>query len=292
MKLLITGASGHLGRATADRLLAQVNPGDLILATRSPESLNDYAYRGVSVREADFDRPETLAAAFAGADRMLLISTDALGQREPQHRAAIEAAVAAGVGFIAYTSFPSSGPHDPLSVEHAAAEQQIRQSGLEWCVLRNFPYAENEIDAMREALARGELVTNTGDAPTAFVSRADCAAVAAAVLTGGGSPEGHAGRVYDVTGPELVTAADRAALFAALGGRPVPLRHVDDQTLAQELSAASGLPLPVALGIVGGIGGTTRAGVFAVLSDAVERLTGTPARTLRSVLEEAVAEGT
>src|SRR5665213_2928966 len=102
MKLLITGASGKLGRLAAAEALARVDPHDLILTTRTPEQLTGFADRGVEVREVDFDRPETLATAFSGAERMLLISTDALGRREAQHRAAIDAAVAAGVKLLAY----------------------------------------------------------------------------------------------------------------------------------------------------------------------------------------------
>ncbi|PWB97761.1 NAD(P)H-binding protein [Salinibacterium hongtaonis] len=283
MKLLITGASGKLGRATIDHLLRQVDAADLILATRSPQTLADYAARGARVVEADFTKPEGLAHAFAGADRMLLISTDALGQREPQHRAAIEAAVSAGVKFIAYTSFPSFGTDDPLSLEHAATEQQLRESGLQWCVLKNFPYADNEIDALREALEAGEIATSTEAGETAFVSRDDCAAVAAAVLTG----TGHEGHTYDVTGPELIDAARRAQIFTEVGQQPIAVRHVDDATASQELSAKSGLPLFVALDIVSSVATATRSGVFAVQSDSVERLTGNPATPLRAVLEHA-----
>lgn len=284
MKVLITGASGRLGRATVEHLLSHVDAGDLILTTRTPESLADYAELGACIREADFGRPETLEKAFAGAERMLLISTDALGQREPQHRAAIEAAVTAGVAFIAYTSFPSFGTKDPLSLEHAATEQQLRDSGLRWCILRNFPYADNEIEAMREALEAGELVTSTGAGTTAFVARDDCAAVAAAVVTG----DGHEGRTYDVTGPELIDATRRAALFAELGQQPVAIRHVDDATAAQELSAKSGLPPFVALDIVSGVASATRSGVFTVQSDVVEQLTGRQATSLHAVLEHSL----
>lgn len=287
MKLLITGASGRLGRASADRLLERTDPGDLILTTRDPGSLADYAARGVEVREADFERPETLPAAFAGADRVLLVSTDAIGRREAQHRAAIQAATDAGVTFIAYTSFPSFGPDDLLSAEHAATERQLRDSGLEWCILRNSAYADNEVDALRQAVASGELVSNTADGATSFVARDDCAAVAAAVLAG----SGHAGRTYDVTGPEAIDAEGRARIFSEVSGRPIAVRHVDDETAARELSEAAGLPLPVALGMVGAIGRATRDGVFATVTDVVERLTGRPATPLRAVLEAASTTG-
>ena len=283
MKLLITGASGQLGRAVADCLLEKADPEDLILTTRSPERLREYAAQGVDVREADFGRPETLAAAFAGADRMLLISTDAIGQRVLQHRAAVEAAVEAGISFIVYTSFPTSGSRDPLSEEHAATELMIQTSGLEWCVLKNFPYADIEVAAMREALERGELVTNTGSAATAFVARADCAAVAAAVLAGGG----HNGRTYDVTGPALIDARERARIFSEVGGEAVAVCHVDDEALALDISRRGGPPLAVALSMVGTVGALTRDGVFAVQSDTVERLTGTPPTRLQAVLQDA-----
>ncbi|OIJ65003.1 NAD(P)H-binding protein [Streptomyces mangrovisoli] len=286
MRLLITGASGRLGRMAADHVLTRIAPEDLILATRTPEALSAYARRGVEVREADFERPQTLKAAFEGASRALLISTDALGRRGGQHGAAVDAAVGAGVGFVAYTSFVLAGAERPsfVDAEHIETEAHIRASGLEWCFLRNFPYADNELGPMRDALDRGELVTNTGAGETAFVARADCAAAAAAVLCG----EGHAGRTYHVTGPQLIDAEARAAIFSEVGGRPVTVTQVDDETLAREISQAGGPPLEVARQIAGGVGRATRDGYFAVRTDAVEKLTGRPARSLRTVLESAL----
>lgn len=286
MRLLITGASGQLGRMATEHVLAGTAPEELILATRTPEALAEYAKRGVEVREADFGRPETLEGAFAGASRMLLISTDALGRRESQHRAAIDAAAAAGVAFIAYTSFALSAAEHPsfIDAEHVATEKRIRESGLEWCFLRNFPYAVSEFGPMADALARGELVTNTGAGRTNYVARADCAAVAAAVLAGGG----HHGRTCDVTGPNGIDAEERAAVFAAVGGKPVAVRHVDDETLAREISEAGGPPLPIARQMAESIGQATRDGLFAAHSDAVRTLTGREALSLRTVLENAI----
>ncbi|MCR2783282.1 MULTISPECIES: NAD(P)H-binding protein [unclassified Microbacterium] len=287
MKVLITGASGHLGRAVAGLLLERLAPADVVLGTRSPDALTDFMARGAEVRELDLDRPETLPGAFLGVDRVLLISTDALGRRGVQHQAAIDAATRAGATFIAYTSFPVLGSGDVISADHAATEQSLKDGPLEWCILRNFPYAEGETRALAEAVARGELVSNTGAGRTAFVSRADCAAVAAAVLT----TSGHAGQVYDVTGPAALDAQDRARLFSEVSSRPVPVRHVDDETLARELAAAGGAPFPVALAMVSGIGGATREGAFATVSGVVSRLTGREATPLRTVLVSAQAAG-
>jgi NAD(P)H dehydrogenase (quinone) len=287
MKIAITGASGALGRSVTDHVLATIPPSDLILATRNPSALSDYAERGVQVREADFERPATLAAAFAGADRLLLISTNAIGRRISQHRAAIDAAVAAGVRFTAYTSFPLPTDQDrltPLEAEHLATEDHLRASSMEWCILRNFPYAEGVIGSMMEALGSGQLVTNTGSAGTAYVARADCAAAAAAVLTG----SGHEGRTYDITGPQSLSADGLAAAFARVGGKPVAVVQADDETVAAGVAQATGAPLPVVLSMVGGIGRTTRAGVFAAVSQAVEQLTGRSATAIDAVLAPAL----
>ena len=205
MTIAITGAAGHLGRLTAQLVLDRVAPDEVVLVTRRPEAIADLADAGATVRHGDFDDPASLPAAFAGVDRMLLISTDVLGNRVAQHTAAIDAAAAAGVGHVIYTSGVNAGSALPLVVshEHGATEQAIRDRGLRWTALRNGLYAEFQVAAAARAVASGQLVHNNGDGATAYVSRADCAAAAAAALTG----DGHEDRVYDITGPELVTQA-------------------------------------------------------------------------------------
>lgn len=285
MSMLVTGASGNLGRLVAARLLETHAPHEVVLATRTPAALADFAARGVDVREADFSRPSTLTAAFAGVERMLLISTDAIGAREAQHAAAIDAARDAGVSFVAYTSFPTPAvPSSPLAAEHVATEAALRASGMAWSILRNFPYAEGQIPEYERAVAGGELVSNTGGGRTAFVARADCADAAAAVL----GTAGHDGTTYDLTGPEALADSDLAALFSELGGTHVALRRVDDAEFAESLSAASGMPLPMALGLAASVGDLTRSGLYAPVSADVELLTGRPATPLASALEAAI----
>lgn len=281
MTIAITGAAGHLGRLTAQQVLDRVPPGEVVLVTRRPDAIADLADAGAIVRHGDFDEPASLPAAFAGVDRLLLISTDVLGNRVAQHTAAIEAAAAAGVRHVIYTSIVNAGSELPLVVshEHGATEQAIRDRGLRWTALRNGVYAEFQVGAAARAAASGQLVHNNGDGATAYVSREDCAAAAAAVLT----TDGHEDRAYDITGPELVTQAQFAALTADLTGRPVEAVAIDDDAATQGLVAA-GVPAEAAPAYAS-FGTAIREGVLDGVSPAVEDLTGRRPRSLRDVLE-------
>ena len=217
MSIVITGASGHLGRRTAELVLdAGAAP---VLVTRRPEALAGLAERGADVRYGDFDEPASLAAAFAGGERLLLISTDRVGERLAGHRAAIAAAAAAGVRQIAYTSLINPSDNNPAGVapDHRETEEAIRAAGLAWTFLRNAIYAEIMAAGAGPALATGTLVTNAGDGRCSYVTREDCAAAAAAVLTS----DGHEFKAYDISGPEALSVDDIAALYAEAGGRPV-----------------------------------------------------------------------
>ena len=281
MSIVVTGASGQLGRLTAELVLDRVPASEVILTTRRPETLSDLAKRGATVRPADFDRPETLAAAFAGGERLLLISTDDLGRRTAQHRAAIEAAREAGMRHVAYTSYLNPVAENPavITPSHRETEETLRESGLAWTALRNSFYAEYQVPAGAQAIATGRLVHNNGDGRIAYVSREDCAAAAAAVLT----TEGHEGKAYDITGPEPLDQNDVAALLSEVSGRPVEAVAVDDEAFIQGLTA-SGIPEPVARGIAS-YGKAIREGYLGEASDAVESLTGRPSRSLRQVFE-------
>jgi len=282
MNVAITGASGQLARIVAELALERLTPSEVLLVTRTPEALSAFAARGAQVRHGDFDQPDGLPAALAGAERMLLISTEAIGRRVAQHRNAVDAAVAAGVRHIAYTSILEPTPENPAAVvqEHAPTEAAIRESGLAWTMLRNSLYTEFLVPPGVQAVASGRLVHNTGDGKLANVSRFDCAAVAAAVLTS----EGHAGTNYDVTGPELLSRADVAALLAEITGRPVEAVPVDDAEFIAGLVAA-GIPEGVAAWIAS-FGRAIREGVLSVVSSTVQDLTGHPPRTMREVLTE------
>jgi NAD(P)H dehydrogenase (quinone) len=281
MTIAITGAAGHLGRLTAQLVLERVGADEVVLVTRRPDAIADLAERGAAVRFGDFDDPDSLPAAFAGVERLLLVSVDVLGNRVAQHTAAIDAAAAAGVGHVLYTSGLNAGSELPLVVshDHGATEQAIRDRGLRWTALRMGLYAESQVAAAARAVASGHLVHNNGDGATAYVSREDCAEAAAAALAG----EGHEDRVYDITGPELVTQAQVAALAAEISGRPVVPVAIDDEEATQNLMAV-GLPADTAQAIAA-FGTAIREGVLEVLSSHVEDLTGRPPRSLRDVLE-------
>jgi NAD(P)H dehydrogenase (quinone) len=286
MRIVITGASGHLGRRVIEELLERgVDPSELILVTRRPDALAEYAARGADVRAGDFTDPSSLPAAFAGGARMLLISTDAIGARVQPQRDAIDAAAAAGVRFVAYTSMVNPEPDtNPAAAapDHRATEDKLRASGLEWTFLRNSIYADLEADNQAAAVATGQLVTNGGDGQVAYVARDDCAAAAAAVL----ATDGHAGKAYEITGPERLDADARGALFAELGGAPVEVVHVDDAAYAAGLAQATGMPVAVAK-LYATFGTATRVGALDALSADFEALTGRAPRSLRAVLTAA-----
>lgn len=281
---LVSGASGQLGRLTAERLLAA--GAEPILVTRTPEAVADL---GCDTRFGDYGEPGSLRDAYAGAERLLLISGSDLATRTEQHCAAIAAAAAAGVRHVVYTSGLNPEPPNPAvtSPSHYATEQALAASGLGWTVLRDSLYSEYQVPEVAQATAAGKLTHNRGDGQIAYVSRVDCAAVAAAVLTG----SGHEGRVYDVTGPELFTARELATVYGELGGREVRDDALDDEAFTELLAGAFGgrddEHARYGAELVASFGRSIREGYMASRSDVVERLTGRPPRTLRSVLEAA-----
>jgi NAD(P)H dehydrogenase (quinone) len=281
MSVVVTGASGHLGRLVAEELLQRIPPSELVLVTRHPDAIADLGERGATVRRGDFDDPDSLVPAFEGGERLLLISTLAVGRRVPQHRAAIEAASAAGVRHLVYTSFPKPAadhPVGPIATEHGETEAILHESGLEWTVLRNATYGELQVPPGAIAVAGGKLYTNAGDGLLASVSRRDCARVAAAVLT----TDGHVGKTYDVTGDEALSQTELAGLLSDVSGRPVKLVEVGDRMLSWGLTRY-GAPKPVARAIVA-FGKAVREGYYDVVDPAVTTLTGTPPCSLRDVL--------
>jgi NAD(P)H dehydrogenase (quinone) len=283
MTLVITGASGQLGRRTAELVLEHPDHDELVLVTRRPDSLSDLAARGATVRVGDLESPATLAAAFGGGDRLLLISTDLVGRRLAGHLAAIEAAHAAGIGHVSYTSIADPVPGNPAAVvpDHRATEEALVASGPAWTFLRNALYAEFRLPEARAAIASGELAHNFGTGRHAFVARGDCAAVAAAVLAGGRE---HDGVAYDITGPELLGGDELAATYSAVGGRPVRAIAVDDETFIGGMVEA-GVPRAGAE-IAASFGTALRAGYLGEMTTAVERLSARPAVTVEAVLRD------
>jgi NAD(P)H dehydrogenase (quinone) len=285
MKLVITGASGQLGRRAAEIVLAAVPAEDVILTTRTPAALASFAQRGAAVRYADFAEPQTLRAAFAGGTRVLLVSATDLAQRTAQHRAALDAAAAAGVRHVIYTSGLEPEPPNPAVVapSHYATEQALMRSGLGWTVLRNSLYADYQLPEAERALQAGVLVHNRGGGAVAYVAREDCAAAAAAVLL----QDGHDGAVYEITGSERWTADALAALYAELGGRPVRAAALDDAAFIATLvgDAAGDDHLRYGAELVASFGRSIREGYMRACTDQVAKLVGRPPQPLRKVLE-------
>jgi NAD(P)H dehydrogenase (quinone) len=281
MSIVITGASGNLGRLVAGRVLDQSDPSDVVLVTRDPSRLGDLAGRGADVRAGSFADPGSLADAFAGATKVLIISTDQIGSRVAGHKAAIDAAAAAGAQSIAYTSAVNPSHSNPIVVarEHRETEEHLRASGTGWTMLRNSIYTEMLIAGAGAALATGRHITNEGDGRVSYVARADCAAAAALVLT----TDGHDNKEYDITGPEALGARDVAALYAEFGGRPVDVVFVGDEAYAAGLVEHAGMPEPLAQAYTTfGVG--TRRGYSAAVSTTVADLTGSDPMRARDVL--------
>lgn len=276
--LLVTGASGHLGRAIVEELLARGATG-VIAGSRRPEAVADLAGKGAAVRAVDFDAPAGLAAAFAGVERLLIVSTDGIGKRVTQQKAAIDAAVAAGVRHVIYTSAPAARPNPDagLGAEHFWTEQALAASGLDFTILRNHMYAENNLADAAQVVASGQLFGLVGDRGTAYVTRADAARAAAGALL---TAEGQ--RIEDVSGPAPVTNAERAALYAELSGKPVSVMALEPAQLTAALVAA-GLPEGYARALVA-FQRDAVTGYHGVVSDAVERYSGRQPQAFRDFL--------
>ena len=237
----ITGASGQLGRLALDALLQTVEPGQIVALVRNPAKLADAAARGVQVRTFDYDAPQTLGPALAGVERLLLISSSEVGQRARQHQAVIDAAKAAGVKFVAYTSILRADASPlGLAVEHRATEDALKASGLPHALLRNGWYTENYVQAAPAALAHGALLGSAGDGEISGASRADYAAAAVKVLTGEAAT-----KTYELAGDEAFTLAQFAQALAEIAGKPVVYTNLPQADYAAALKAA-GLPAPVA----------------------------------------------
>ena len=281
--LIVTGAGGHLGRRVVELLLEKPTGARIVATTRSPEKLADLTARGVEVRAADFDRPETLANAFAGGDRLLLISTDVVGQgdrRLNQHRNAIAAAQAAGVKHVVYTSLIRPEPGTPITLapDHHGTEQALAASTLDWTVLRNNVYAESLLGSLSRAIATGQLMAAAADGRAAYITREDCARVAAAVLA-----TTTTGRTtLDITGPSAVSQAEIAAIASELSGKPVTYIPVPAEGLAAGLAQA-GLPGFV-VDLIVSFDVAIAQGYLEGVSTAVSDLTGTPPQSLRDFL--------
>jgi NAD(P)H dehydrogenase (quinone) len=270
--LLVTGASGHLGRRVVE-LLLEAQAGQIVAATRTPEKLADFSQRGVIVRYADFDNPSSLAEAFAGVDRLLLISTDAVGEagrRQNQHLNAVQAAEQVGVNHVVYTSLMNPGPDSPvlLAPDHHGTEEALANSKLDWTVLRENIYAEMLIFGLAQAIQSGKLFRATADGKTAYITREDCARAAAAALASSFSGR----RTLDITGPEALSQADLANIATTLSGRQVVYVPLELEIYIQNMVAA-GLPRAVTE-VYASFDTAIAQGRFSAVSNTVEELSG------------------
>ena len=293
-RIAMTGASGRYGRLATDKLIAQGRARDLILITRTPAKLADRAQAGCEVRYGDFDKPETLRAAVSGAGKLLLISGTRVGARVRQHKAAIDAAAAAGVGHIVYTSFVNVEPANPaiVAIDHRETESLIKASGAAYTFLRDDHYADAMIlNAGPGFIASGLWLTSTEGAREAMVWREDCVACAGAVLT----QDGHENKSYPITGPNRESFAEVAAMLREITGHPVKLVETDDAAMYAHFDSL-GIPrAPVDDQSVAGLPWNSddmvsfersiREGFLDVCTDDVRRLTGRTARSVRELIE-------
>ncbi|MEU1289273.1 SDR family oxidoreductase [Kitasatospora sp. NPDC005856] len=279
---VVTGATGQLGRLVVEGLLAEVPASEVAVAVRSAEKAADLAARGVTVRVVDYDKPETLADAFAAGDRVLLVSGSEVGRRIPQHQAVVEAAKAAGVALLAYTSAPGAATFR-LADEHKATEELILASGLPHAFLRNGWYTENYLGDAAGTVARGVVLGSAGEGRIATAPRGDYAAAAVAVLLG----EGHQGKVYELSGDAAWSLPELAAELAKASGKPVEHRDV---TPAEHLDALVGAGLPqgfaeVLVDVDAGIARGELAGTPGDLARLIGRPTVPLAESVRAALD-------
>ncbi|MEC4202909.1 MULTISPECIES: SDR family oxidoreductase [Bacillus] len=283
MKMLVTGATGKLGSKVVKKLLETVPADQLAVSVRNPEKAEALQARGVDVRQGDFDRPETLASAFQGIDRLLIISADGDNEtRIRQHRNAVAAAERAGVRFIAYTSIANARESKNfLAPTHKATEEAILKTGIPYSFLRNNWYLENEMSSIQGVLAGAPWVTSAENGKVGWALQQDYADAAAAVLSG----EGHENTVYELSG-KLLTQEEIASALGEVLGKEVPVQHVDD-AVYRDIMKNAGVPdflIPMVVEIQKGI----REGTLEVESDDFEKVLGRPLTPIKEGLAQIV----
>jgi len=275
MRILVTGATGHLGAKVVEALLGSVPTDQVAVTVRHVEKAEHFRARGVEVRHGDFDDADSLGRAFRGVQRLLLISTDGdNATRLRQHRTAVAEAARAGVEFIAYTSLTRADASPmALGQVHRETEAAVRATKIPYCFLRNNWYLENEAGTIQGAAAGAPVVTAAGDGKIGWVLRDDLAVATAAVLAG----PGHENTVYELCGPPR-TYADLAAVIGHVLGRHVIVQHIDDASY-EHMLAGYGLPGFVVELLVDAQQ-AMRQGALNVESGDLERLLGRPATPL------------
>jgi NAD(P)H dehydrogenase (quinone) len=281
----LTGASGHLGGLLVKHLLTWVPANQVIATTRHPEQLADIAAQGVVVRYADFSDPATVPAAFAGARRLLLISTEVVGQRVAEHQAAIAGAVAAGVSYIVYTSAPKADPNasHPILADHGQTELALAASGLTWTALRNNFYAEVLKGLSDLLLVDGQLLIPQAQGKHSWVTRQDCARAAAGALAGRLADTGP----VEVSGPEALSFADVAQRLSHISGRTITAQALPDHEIIARV-VAKGVPADTA-GFMVEMASWLARDLSTMPTDTVERASGTRPSPVDAVLSAPVA---
>ncbi|KAI7278336.1 hypothetical protein KC345_g6065 [Hortaea werneckii] len=284
MKIALTGATGQFGAIVAETLLKTVPAENIVASVRNPEKAEKLVAQGVDVRHGDFDQPETLDAAFAGVDRLLIVSADGDNDtRVRQHKAAVDAAVRAGVGYIVYTSVADADDSSLfLAPVHRTTEEFIRESGIPYAFLRNNWYLENEAGSIQAAKAGAPWVTSAGEGKVGWATRGDYAEAAAAVLAG----EGRENAVYELSG-KPASQAELAAVVGGVLGKEVTVQQVDDAAYAG-IMASVGVP-EAALPIVVAIQGAIRDGALAIESSDLEKLLNRPLTPLSEGVRQLLA---
>jgi NAD(P)H dehydrogenase (quinone) len=283
MSIVVTGATGHLGRLVIDELLTRVPAAEVAAAVRDPDKAADLAARGVELRTVDYNRPETLKDAFHPGDRVLLISGSEVGRRVAQHSAVVDAAKEAGVAVLAYTGVLGGPEADfALAEEHRATEAYILDSGLPYAFLRNGWYTEVYTENLAPVLEHGAVVRSAGDGRVATASRGDYAAAAAVVL----ADESRWNQAYELSGDTAWNHAEYAALLSELTGREIVHKNVSDEDYAAMLTGA-GLPAEFVAILVDVEDGIAR-GRLALTNGDLARLIGRPSTPLRESVAAAL----
>ncbi|WP_189994321.1 SDR family oxidoreductase [Thalassobaculum fulvum] len=285
MTILVTGANGQLGRLVVDSLRRRAPAAPLAVSVRDPGRAGDLADAGIDVRHGDFDTADTLARAFADIDTLLIVSGDApVEARIRQHRTAVDAARAAGVGRVVYTSFVDPRPDSPFpfAAIHADTEVYLKASGLAYTLLRNGVYADNLLGFVGRALESGTLAAPAGDGKVAFISRADLAEATANVLLG----DGHVGRTYELTGPAAIGFQDVADAVSRHTGREIAYRSIPTAAFEDGLTQA-GLP-PFMVTALGGMFRSVATGDYRTVTTDAAGLLGREPESLDAVLARAL----
>ncbi|MEV5275607.1 SDR family oxidoreductase [Streptomyces werraensis] len=284
MSIVVTGASGKLGRHVVEQLLEKVPAGQVTAVVRSPEKAAGLAERGVRVAVADYNAPETFDGLFAAGDKVLLISGNEFDKgRVRQHSVVIDAAKAAGVALLAYTSAPGSLTA-ALADDHRGTERALLDSGVPYVLLRNGWYHENYTENLAPVLEHGAVVAAAGEGRVSSASRADYAAAAVAVLTG----EGHENTTYELGGDEAWSFAEYAAELSRQTGREIVYNPVTPEALTGILAGA-GVPEPVAA-VFAGVDAAIAKGELVVDSGDLSRLAGRPTTPIAEAVAAALKD--